>query len=99
MPNWLSSSETLRQNTLCAGYRGGFAQLWPRLEDLGHCSVLTRDCLLHCKENKANKQKIGVTKDHVKLHMFQTSHVHTIRFEILGPSCGSYVSLHISLLN
>lgn len=27
VPNWLSSfSETLRQNTLCAGYHGGSAQ-------------------------------------------------------------------------
>lgn len=58
MPDWLSSfSETLRQNTSCAGYHGGSAQPWPRPEDPGRCSVLTHDCLPRCKEKNAKKQK------------------------------------------
>lgn len=67
MPSWWSYfSETLRQNTLYVGYHGGSAQLLPRPEDLGHCSVLTHDCLPHCKENK----KPDVIK-HFKLNVFQ----------------------------
>lgn len=51
VPDWLSSfSETLRQNTSCAGYHGGSAQPWPRPEDPGRCSVLTHDCLPRCHD-------------------------------------------------